>query len=96
MWCFLGKIVKRKSLKPDLVRKAVTKRSPTKTSSNPSTTPTSILRNAPSPLLQLNEHSQPELANQLDLTAHQKEVAEDALKARKVPSGKMLKRRWRI
>ncbi|KAL8829848.1 MAG: hypothetical protein Q9191_001779 [Dirinaria sp. TL-2023a] len=86
MWCFLGKCARRKSLKPDLFRKAVAKQSPTKQHSTGPTTPVSAHHcDAPSPLLQLNSKSQPELADE-PTSPTRKEVEEDALKAEEGPS----------
>lgn len=85
MWCFLGKFARRKSLKPDLFREAVAKQSPTKIDSAPPTTLNSTYCDAPSPLLQLNSKSQPEIVNG-PTSPTRKEVEEDVLKAEEGPS----------
>ena len=85
MWCFLGKYARRKSLKPDLFRTAVAKQSPTKIDSTHPTTSVSAYCGAPSPLLQLNSKSQPELVDE-PTSPTRKEVEEDVLKAEEGPS----------
>ena len=85
MWCFLGKYARRKSLKPDLFREAVTKQRPAKIDVTHPATPISTSCDPPSPLLQLNSKSQPELANGPTSPALE-EVEEDVLKAKERPS----------
>lgn len=87
MWCFLGKYTKRKSLKPDLYRQAVTKQSPRK-NAPPNTASSLAVPTETSANTQYIEPSQ--LPDVAVVTASQEGesnvVEEDALRARRSPS----------
>ena len=82
MWCFLGKFAKRKSLKPDLFRRAVSKHRPIEDAAFEVSPPAPSLAKAPADLLQTEKSIQPELAVVIPSPAtKRKEVEEDGLRA---------------
>lgn len=86
MWCFLGKTARRKSLKPDRIRKAIIKQKPIENVSFDTSLPDSSPSKAPTDLERSDLRSQPDFAVVIRSPAMgKKEAKEDDSRARDGP-----------